>query len=65
VARTPGALTLARWAVGLSFAAAMITALTPIWPHPFPPGVREPATALLFVWYASWFVWTLRISQPG
>jgi hypothetical protein len=59
----PGAITLARWAVGLAFAAAMITALTPIWPHPLPPGVREPATALLFVWYGAWFVWTLRGSD--
>jgi hypothetical protein len=56
----PGALNLARWAVGLAFAAAMITALTPVWPHPLPPGVREPATVLLFVWYAGWFGWTLR-----
>jgi hypothetical protein len=56
----PGAMNLARWAVGLAFAAAMITALTPVWPHPLPPGVREPATVLLFVWYAGWFVWTLR-----
>ena len=55
----PSALTLARWAVGLAFAATMITALTPLWPHPLPPGVREPATALLFVWYGAWFAWTL------
>ena len=54
----PGAMNLARWAVGLAFAAAMITALTPVWPRPLPPGVREPATALLFVWYGGWFVWT-------
>jgi hypothetical protein len=58
--RQPGAMRLARWAVGLSLVAAMITALTPLWPHPLPPGVREPATALLFAWYAGWFVWTLR-----
>jgi hypothetical protein len=61
--RRPGAMRLARWAVGLSLGAVMITALTPLWPHPLPPGVREPATALLFAWYVGWFVWTLR--QPA
>lgn len=57
----PGAMTLAPWAVGLSCVAAMITALTPIWPHRLPPGVREPATVLLFVWYAGWFSWVVRL----
>jgi hypothetical protein len=61
----PGALNLARWAVGLACAAAMITALTPIWPRRLPPGVREPATVLLFVWYAVWFGWTLRAGRIG
>ena len=59
----PGAMTLAPWAVGLSCVAAMITALTPIWPHRLPPGVREPATVLLFVWYAGWFSWVVRLSR--
>jgi hypothetical protein len=56
-------MTLARWAVGLAFVAVIITVLTPIWPHRLPPGLREPATALLFVWYGAWFVWTLRASD--
>lgn len=59
----PGAMTLARWAVGLSFAAAMITLLTPIWPGRLPPGVREPATVVLFVWYAGLFLWVIRVSK--
>jgi hypothetical protein len=59
----PGSTVLTRWAVGLAFAATMITALTPIWPHPLPPGVREPATALLFVWYGAWFAWTIRTTS--
>lgn len=59
----PGAMTLAPWAVGLSCVAAMITALTPTWPHRLPPGVREPATVLLFVWYAGWFSWVVRLSR--
>jgi hypothetical protein len=59
----PDAMNLTRWAVGLAFAAAMITALTPVWPHPLPPGVREPATVLLFAWYAAWFWYVLRLGS--
>ena len=51
----PRAMTLARWAVALLGAAAIVTALTPIWPHRLPPGLREPATTLLLVWYAALF----------
>jgi hypothetical protein len=58
----PGAMPLARWAVALLGAAAIVTALTPIWPHPLPPGVREPATGLLFVWYAALF-WYCRRAE--
>ena len=54
----PGAINLARWAVTLSGAAAIITALTPIWPGRLPPGLREPAALLLFVWYSVLLVWT-------
>jgi hypothetical protein len=59
----PGAMNLARWAVGLAGAAALITALTPIWPHPLPPGLREPAVGLLFVWYAVLFVYVQQRAQ--
>jgi hypothetical protein len=59
----PGALNLARWAVGLAFAAVMITALTPIWPRRLPPGIREPAIALILVWYLSWLLWTFRATR--
>jgi hypothetical protein len=59
----PGAMILARWAVGLSGTAAMITALTPIWPGRLAPGVREPAALLLGLWYAGWLVWTFRESD--
>jgi len=61
--KRPGAMKLARWAVGLALSAAMITALTPIWPHPLPPGVRGPAVVLIFVWYAAWFVYLVRVSE--
>ena len=59
----PGANGLARWAVGLIFAATVISAFVPFWPHPLPPGVREPATVLLFAWYGAWFVWTVRTTS--
>jgi hypothetical protein len=58
----PGALILARWAVALLGAAAIVTVLTPIWPHRLPPGLREPTTALLFVWYAALF-WYCRRAE--
>ena len=59
----PGSTVLTRWAVGLAFAATIITALTPIWPHPLPPGLRGPATALLLAWYGALFVWTVRTTS--
>jgi hypothetical protein len=61
--RRPGAMRLTRWAVGLSLCAVMITALTPIWPHPLAPGVRGPATTILLAWYAGWWIWTLRAAN--
>lgn len=59
----PGAMTLARWAVVLSGAAAITTLLTPIWPHRLPPGLREPAAAMLLVWYAALFVYSSRAER--
>jgi hypothetical protein len=59
----PGAMNLARWVVGLAGGAALTTALTPIWPRPLPPGIREPATLLIFVWYSSWLIWTFRAAR--
>lgn len=56
----PGAMTLARWATGLSLGAALITATTSIWPAPLPPGVREPVAITTVSWHALWFLWTLR-----
>jgi hypothetical protein len=58
----PGALTLARWATGLSLGAALVTVTTSIWPAPLPPGVREPVAIATVTWHALWFAWTLR--QP-
>jgi hypothetical protein len=59
-ARDPGALSLARWATGLNLATALLIATTRIWPSSFPPGVRGPAATVTIVWYAGWFMWTLR-----
>ena len=56
----PGAMTLARWATGLSLGTVLITVTTSIWPAPLPPGVREPAAIATVAWHALWFLWTLR-----
>jgi hypothetical protein len=56
----PGAITLARWATGLSLGAVLITVTTSIWPAPLPPGVREPVAIATVSWHALWFLWTLR-----
>lgn len=54
-----GAITLARWATGLSLAAVVVTVTTSIWPTPLPPGVRGPAAIATVAWHALWFLWTL------
>jgi hypothetical protein len=59
----PGAMTLARWATGLSLGAVLVTVTTSIWPTPLPPGVREPGAIATVSWHALWFLWTLR--QPN
>jgi hypothetical protein len=56
----PGAVTLARWATGLSLGALLVTVTTPIWPAPLPPGVRQPVVIATVAWHALWFAWTLR-----
>ena len=55
-----GAITLARWATGLSLGAVIVTVTTSIWPAPLPPGIRGPAATATIAWHALWFVWTLR-----
>ncbi len=55
-----GAIGLARWATGLSLVAVLVTTTTSIWPHPLPPGVREPVAIATVTWHALWFLWTLR-----
>lgn len=57
-----GAITLARWATGMSLAAVVATVMTSIWPSPLPPGVRGPVALASVAWHALWFLWTLR--QP-
>lgn len=54
------AMTLARWATGLSLVAVLVTVTTSIWPTPLPPGVREPIAIATVSWHAAWFLWTLR-----
>lgn len=63
-AREPGALSLARWATGLNLATAIVIVTTRIWPSSFPPGIRGPAATVTVVWYATWFLWTLRQRPP-
>jgi hypothetical protein len=55
-----GAITLARWATGMSLGAVLVTVTTSIWPAPLPPGVREPIAIATVSWHALWFLWTLR-----
>lgn len=57
-----GAITLARWATGLSLVAIVVTVTTPIWPSPLPRGVRAPVAIATVAWHALWLLWTLR--QP-
>ena len=52
----PGADALARWALGLALAAAMITHTTSIWPPAFVPGVRGPVIVTLVLWYVAWLI---------
>ena len=39
---------------------SMITALTPIWPHPLPPGVQRACDCAAVRVVRRWFAWTLR-----
>lgn len=55
-----GAITLARWATGLSLCAVLVTVTTSIWPNQLAPGVREPVAIATVSWHALWFLWTLR-----
>ena len=56
----PGAVVLARWAVGLSLAAVLLTYTTPLWPRTLPPGVHGPVVTALVAWYGGWLLWLFR-----
>ena len=60
-----GAVTLARWATGLSLGAALVTVTTSIWPTQLPPGVRGPVAIATVTWHALWFLWTSRQKEIG
>jgi len=57
---TPGAIALARWAVGLALVAVLLTHTTGWWPTTLAPGVRGPAIVVLAGWHVLWLAWLLR-----
>ena len=59
-----GAITLARWATGLSLGVVLVVVTTSIWPTQLPPGTRGPVAIATVTWHALWFLWTLRQHEP-
>ncbi|HEY8535404.1 MAG TPA: hypothetical protein VIL25_03110 [Vicinamibacterales bacterium] len=61
----PGAVRLARWAVGLALVAVLLTYTTGWWPARLAPGVRGPAVVVLAGWHALWLAWLFRLREPS
>ncbi len=55
----PGAIALARWAVGLALVAVVLTYTTSLWPRTLPPGLHGPVVTALIAWHGGWLIWLL------
>jgi hypothetical protein len=53
----PGAITLARVALGLTAAGVLLTSLSPVFPHNRPPGTTWPFVTAMLIYYAAWFAY--------
>lgn len=58
--RRPGAMALARTALGLALLAVLIAYGTTLWPRRPPPGLAGPILVVQLAWYGGWLAWTLR-----
>ena len=57
----PGAITLARVALGLTAAGVLLTSLSPVFPHNRPPGTTWPFVTAMLIYYAAWFAYLMRV----
>jgi hypothetical protein len=59
----PGAITLARVALGLTGAGILLTSLSPVFPHNRPPGTTWPFVTAMLIYYAAWFTYLTRVKS--
>jgi hypothetical protein len=57
----PGAITLARVALGLTVAGVLLTSLSPVFPHNRPRGTTWPFVTAMLIYYAAWFAYLMRV----
>jgi hypothetical protein len=58
----PGAITLARVALGLNALGVLLTSLSPVFPHNWPPGTTWPFVTATLIYYAAWFAYLKRVN---